>query len=59
MIAARQCMRVWECVFGLIEGACALWLLRGDACVFGRVCLGLYKGMLTVIAARQCMRVLV
>ncbi len=36
-------MRVWECVFLLVQGACSLCLLRGDACVCGSVCLGLYK----------------
>ena len=24
VIAARRCMHVWECVFGLVQGACSL-----------------------------------
>jgi hypothetical protein len=33
VIAARWCMRVWECVFGLVQSACSLWLLWSCACV--------------------------
>ena len=45
VIAARQCMHVWECVFGLVQGTWSLWLLQGDACMCGSVCVcfSLYK----------------
>jgi hypothetical protein len=36
---ARICMYacMWECVFGLVQGACSLSLVRGDACICGSV----------------------
>jgi hypothetical protein len=40
--AARQCMHASECVFGLVQGAWSLWLLRGDACAIMPVCIGLH-----------------
>jgi len=36
-------MHVWECVFGLVQGACSLSLLRGHACMCQSVCPGLYQ----------------
>jgi hypothetical protein len=40
--AARRCMHALECVFGLVQGAWSLWLLRGDACAIMPVCIGLH-----------------
>ncbi len=56
VLAARRCMWVLKCVlkcvFGPVQDAWSLWLLRGDACVF--LCT---RRMVTVITARLCMHI--
>jgi hypothetical protein len=37
VFAARQCMRVWECVFGLVQGGCCAaqsWALEHSLSLF-------------------------
>jgi hypothetical protein len=58
VVAARQCMRVWKGVFGLVQGHA-----HCDCCKAMHACACLsvlvHKVQVTVIAAMQCMSVLV
>ena len=52
LIAARRCMHVWECVFGLVQGACMFKAL--PACDHERPSLVLQKDV-HLIETLSCM----